>query len=141
MNTSAATSKTAMNNNHITSYPKIFRKSKLILVASVLSASMFILVAFMIYSDFSIISKSIAFGMLAIGGAGIVEALYCKTTLYDDQIHIRKIGKNEIIKRDDIISVSCEKGCPLWLILKDRKVEVNGSIHANTLRSWIKRRD
>lgn len=81
-------------------------------------------------------------GMFLLSVAAIFEVVTDSVSLDRDTLRMRHHFRNTVLKRDDIESVSREKGSPTWLLLKDgRKVEVPdmgvNSID-NSIRSWLR---
>ena len=81
-----------------------------------------------------------AFSVLCL--AGFLELFSSSIVLTADALTVRKMFRVTTLRRDEILSVSGEKGCPTMLLTQDgRKIElpdlgVRGI--ENSLRAWLR---
>jgi hypothetical protein len=70
---------------------------------------------------------------------GVVHAVSYKMILEENKIEIKELFRKTVIQREDTISISNEKGAPIYIITDTDKHEVKVNIHPNTLRAWIRK--
>ena len=83
-------------------------------------------------------------GLTGFGALGIAEGLRRRIILGDDALHVIDLFTRRSIPRDEIVSVTAEKGSPIALKLADGKwaklpdLGHNSLGVTNSIRAWVK---